>query len=385
MTRKSFESGSAWQFARESVSTLTEMRPDRQEVPDRHTARLRRGAAVVVGGLVLLWTFVPTPSAWIEEYYARGFFRWVGSCLVPLNDAIPVSLSGILLAGLVVVLVIVSVRRLRQGRPWRDTLRWGFGHGLLLVLTTYVLFLLTWGAGYSRPPLEEKLALSLDSPGADEMERFASGLLERVHTYALTATNEQRDTQQAVRAIRDSMVDLVSAWDGGLPTIPPRVKTLPAGSLLCTGSAGITSPFFLEAHVDAGLPEAAFVSVAAHELAHVAGYCRESDADLLGSLAGLRATDEFARYAIALFLFRDVTAHLDSTRRDEMRARLPRVGRNDLQLAREAYGRYRISWLSELQSVFYDSYLKSQGVDEGVKNYGRGVLLVFRVWQSGGL
>ena len=40
------------------------------------------------------------------------------------------------------------------------------------------------------------------------------------------------------------------------------------------------------------------------EVAHLAGYCGEADANLVGFLAGLRAGDRFARYATALHVFR---------------------------------------------------------------------------------
>ena len=60
---------------------------------------------------------------------------------------------------------------------------------------------------------------------------------------------------------------------------------------------------------------AAIVATAAHELAHVAGYCGEADADAVGVLAGLASDDALARYATALAAFRRVCGALDESQR----------------------------------------------------------------------
>ena len=78
---------------------------------------------------------------------------------------------------------------------------------------------------------------------------------------------------------------------------------MPPGTLLTFGYAGIASPFTLEANLDGGLTSVSKVAVAAHELTHTAGFAREADTDFLSALAGLRADDPYARYAVALSFF----------------------------------------------------------------------------------
>ena len=82
---------------------------------------------------------------------------------------------------------------------------------------------------------------------------------------------------------------------GYAPTLPRRVKKLPPGTLLFFGRSGSILPIFLEAHADGAMHDAWFLRTAAHELAHVAGFSGEADADVVGFLAGLRADDRFAR------------------------------------------------------------------------------------------
>src|SRR5262249_45073723 len=138
--------------------------------------------------------------------------------------------------------------------------------------------------------------------------------------------------------------------------------------LLSLGNSGVTS-FFLEPHVDGGEPDVAFLSVAVHELAHVAGFCGEADADLLAAVAGLRAEDAFARYAVALRLFRDFASELPREEYQAALGALPDLAREDLKAMDHAARRYQIETLARAQRKIYDSYLRSQGVKAGVREY----------------
>ena len=111
--------------------------------------------------------------------------------------------------------------------------------------------------------------------------------------------------------MRVSLVKTINDIHSNVPTLPQKIKALPKGTLLYFGNAaGVISPWFLEAHVDSSLPPTEFVAVAAHELAHIGGYAGEADADLLGVIAGLNAADDFARYAVALRIFRTLVYQL---------------------------------------------------------------------------
>ena len=342
-------------------------------------------AVFIVAAAIVLWTFSPIPPLWVEDYYSRGVFRGVASVLVPLSSAVPLSLTFVGMVGGAVFFAWA------WGRTWRRFRRekkshwsgvwWGAKWFAFLSVFGYALFLILWGAGYRRVPLAVRLELGDDSPSTSDMAACAEELLDALKRSA--PPPRDRDASRALRAISDSMAARVRGWDGKAVPVPSRVKALPAGLLLSFGSAGVTSPFLLEPHVDAGLSDVEFVSVAAHEFAHVAGFCTEAEADLAAYLAGLEADDPFARYAVALSLFVEIARQSDETDRERLLAALPRVAREDRRKARDARLRYRIAWLSKAQSFLYDSYLKSQGVEEGIRNYARGVRHFALAWRKG--
>ncbi len=326
---------------------------------------------VLAGGAVLavlLWWFLPLDRLTIETWYSRGAYRRIAAILVPLTDLAPFSLSvwgsAVGAAGCLVLWWRAWRRGRRRGVRWY-ALRWGALRCTLLALVVYVLFVALWGAGYRRVPLADRLGLDEASVSDDEWRDCASGLLGVI---AATET-APRDVDVALASFRASLAATIATWDGVPVTLPARIKSPPRGSLLTFGSAGVTSPFTLEAHVDRALPDAAFVRVAAHELAHVAGLCGEAEADLAAALSGLKAEHAFVRYAIALDLFRSVVRRLPATEQSAWVERLPERARADLRAERDAYLRYRSDALSKVQSRVYDTYLRSQGVEDGLANY----------------
>lgn len=174
-----------------------------------------------------------------------------------------------------------------------------------------------------------------------------------------------------------------AAADAGLPAVPDRFKTLPAGTLLRGGYAGIVSPWLLEPHVDAGLPAAAGLAVALHEFAHTAGFAREAEAEAVGLVAGLTCDDPDVRYAAALSLARSLLAAASADEEREYLAAWPERARQDARAAEAAARRYRTPALQRATDAVYATYLRSQGGSEGLGEYAGGTALALALIGGG--
>jgi hypothetical protein len=258
---------------------------------------------------------------------------------------------------------------------------WGFRILFLILPLLLVWFIAFWGAGYHRMPVMKRLDLDASAITNDEAEKLRSLLLQNIKR-DLTPEQE-RNVDRAVASISASMAKIVESWDGRTIALPYRVKAVATGCLLSFGSSGICSPFTLEALVDGGLPNAAFVFTAAHELGHVAGFCAENEATFLGYIAGLQAGDRFARYACALEAYADLISRLNGSEVRTALNDLPDLARRDLVRSDEAYRKYRIELFSRIGWHAYNKYLQAQGIQEGVKNYSRGILLLIYGWRKG--
>lgn len=318
----------------------------------------------------------------IDSLYSKGLFRLVSSVLIPVTEKIPFSLF----MGMIVLLVIGgpaawifnAVRLVRAGNGAIAGLLWGPVRLLFLLPLVFVWFAVVWGAGYQRPPVEQRLSLSTDKPTDGEVQSLMEELLQVVLRDQPKAEAD-RDVARAVRAISDSMTDFVRESDGiSMVRLPRRVKATPPGMLLFNSTSGICSPFTLEANVDGAIPDTGFVYVAAHELAHTAGINREGEATLYGQIAGLRSGDAYARYCVALDAYTDLARDLGKEGFSAAMERLPEASRAELKHIHEVSSSYNVKWFSQQSWKVYNKYLQSQGIKEGTKNYSASTkLLIF--------
>jgi hypothetical protein len=295
---------------------------------------------------------------------------------MPLSGAVPWSLS-LLLAGptLVAALLWILWPLLRRRRLW-----YAVGRLFCVIVLGYAWFLLGWGANYRRVPLDERLALTGTPVTTSEVERLAARLLEVIAREA----DAERDLDAALASGMAALRATAERIEGRPVTLPPRVKRTPPGLLLRAGASGVFAPWLLEPHVDGALPDYQHLAVALHELAHAAGYAGEADADLMAALAGLTASDPFMRYSTALRFLETVAGRLPAASRTALLATLPEPAQADLAQWHGVLREYHVpAWLRGLQFTLYDRYLRSQGVSEGIADYGRVVTLLVAADRAG--
>ena len=333
----------------------------------------------------IAWCLAPPPRAWVERWYSQGLFPWIASWLVPAVGGVPFSLS---IFGLVFVSILILVgaargwrRRRRIGERALRVLAVGARSLIVVSVLIYAAFLIPWGAGYGRERLETRLELGKDAPLAAEVSRWTARLAERIASHL--PEPDARSGELALASLQESLESTLQAWNGGTPALPRGVKSLPPGSLLSFGTSGLTVPFFLEPHVDAGLHETEWLTVATHELAHVAGYCAEADADFAAAVAGLNARDSYAKYSVELWLFQKFAAELPEGESRKAHESLPELAREDIAAARKAHSKHRIESFARLQSRVYDAYLRSQRLEEGLREYSIVVRLLVQAERKG--
>jgi hypothetical protein len=140
------------------VTELTRARKAGRAGPSR-----RRGSWLGVASLVtaLALLVAPTPSDWIERYYAREMYPVWQRTVTPLGNEAPFAVFDLWLAVALITLVVVVVRAWGRGGPgiWSRTF-----HALyrlsIAASVFYLWFMLSWGLNYRRAPLETRLDFS---------------------------------------------------------------------------------------------------------------------------------------------------------------------------------------------------------------------------------
>jgi hypothetical protein len=333
--------------------------------------------------LLALWFLVPWPAAWIEVSYSRTLYPAIARALIPTTAALPFSLAALLVILLPLVWLIVSWQQLRRGRGWWPKLGRVAYATLWFVALIAFGFVVTWGANYRRQPVEVLLGLQAEPIAQADAEALLAYLAGVIREHADAAA----DSAAALAAASIALQGVTAQLTGVRPVLPRTVKRLPAGTLIRLGSAyGVISPWTLEAHVDGALPEVAVVGVGIHELAHLAGFAGEADTDLIAALAGLQAEHAYARYATALRFWELLSRQLPANRRAELRAQLPERAREDLTAMAAPFAQFRPPpLLQQAQRLSYDAYLRAQGVEAGIADYGRAATLLLWAFHQGHL
>ncbi len=322
------------------------------------------------------------PPAWLERvWFASVWPLWPAStallqALVPWPITVPVLLL------LSLGLVVWAAWRPPRGRRVVLT---------ILVWTTLLAatFVPTWGAAYRRVPLATTLELATTGAQRDTLLVALEQLVERVGSDAptrpLALEIDRAALDDAVAAAARCVASADAFVSGREVALPTSVRRLREGTLLRTGYAGISLPWLLEPHVDAGLPTAAWLTVATHELTHAAGWAREADTDALSVLAGLRCGHPWVRYASALHGVQVVSTSLrplvsdgsaEEARMRSALAALPAVAHDDRAALRAAVDRWYAPTVAHAVSRVYDGYLRSQGVSDGIADYAAAGALV---------
>ncbi len=344
----------------------------------KKTLQTRSSRGWLLGSLVLalciFWALGPVSSQWIETIYSRKIYPGLSSLIMSITEALPFSLATVLLITLPLLWIIISLRSFQKRQsPW--WLAYWLWRTLLALAIIYALFVIFWGANYRREPIEQLFRLTEQTTSQEDVEVLAKSL----QTIVETNLNAESNMAVANSAIQDSLSNLYFDITG-VSIILPEVKRLPPGWLILSGRAsGVVSPWTLEAHVDGALPEVSFIAVGAHELAHLIGIAGEADADFVAAVAGLKANDAYARYAVALRLWWEAVATLPAQTQKDYLENLPPKARADLESSFEPYRRYRLpNWIQNFQQKSYNQYLRSQGVEAGIADYSRIVNLLVR-------
>lgn len=334
------------------------------------------GVAAMAWGLLRL-----APASWIDGAWAHVVLPGLTNAARPALGSVPGSLTG---ATLAVALVVVLAAAARRGAAYRLALL------LAAVAIAGATFDVAWGVGYRRTPLEARLGLPVGAPTAADL-LAATDRLIAVATEAAPADPASIDrgapwpaTSWTAAAACVAAADAVVSGRRTPLALAGTVRRLPAGTMLSGGFAGFVGPWWREPHLDGALPPAAARATALHELAHAAGWAREAETDALGVLAGLRCDVPELRFAAAvhaLDLLRAERTRIAEGAPDEALERrlatLPAAAGRARAAARDAAAAYARPAVRSAVGATYDAYLRVQGVDAGLADYGRaGVLVV---------
>lgn len=327
------------------------------------------------------------PRGFVEELHARGALPILRAVLGGISAVIPISLGSILVAiGCALCLAalaeaLFNLVRWRRGHRTRWRFSWRFVG--LSVLAAW-LYLLGHGLTLARPRLAERLDLPSVSANdrvalRDEVATATASAARRARE-ALAPADEDPGFERVALLAREAVLAVLPALGEAETTLPPAAvkPCFPPSLLMRFGVSGVFSPFTFEAHADPALHPLSLPFVAAHEIAHVAGFAGEDEANFVAWLACSRSRSPLLRYSAALVALGFLT-------RSAAHRKLagPRVAKDRAAIAAR-WRRYRTPILRRIQTKVWDRALKAQGVRSGIQSYREMVELLLAWHLRGG-
>lgn len=327
----------------------------------------------------------------IEAYYARGLYPLLRRLLDAIHSLIPIHFLVFVILGLLIWIMVKTLKVIKQKNTWSKFLG-SLGIGTLSFLSlVFTLFTWLWGFNYGRVNIYDQLGIKGQAIPKDRMKAIAESqqqlIIElRQQTVSLPDSGETPKyvlPDQLKNSVVQATIKAFEELNLGVPGKPIPKMLKPKGALLCISTAGFYSPWTGEPNIDAGLHPLQVPFVMAHELSHGMGVTDEGGCNFLAVLIGRKLKDPILRYAFELSYWRYV---MGSYRRQNeiaykaLRNELPPNIANDLHQIRINGDQYP-DLFPKLRNLFYDNYLKSQGVKAGMKSYGQVVNMV-EAWES---
>ena len=358
----------------------------------RHRSTLLWTALVFVAVLLR----VLASEAGIEHVYSRTIFPALRLGIDWLFGWLPFAWVYVGVAVLAFFGVRNLVRSLRTRKPLGERmLTWARRTWTLLCAAVF-LFLLLWGFNYGRVPLEAQLGINPAAMLVDDLEAELRTVTRELTQLRARLPGVTDSAYVRLPADRSELADFLrpqlerTLRKHGYPTAGRvRVRQLrPRGILLRISTAGVYLPWTGEGHVDAGLHELQLPFVLLHEMSHGYGIADEGSCNFMAYLAGTDSDDAILQYVATFSYWRYLASNYRRYRseayRDFYETDVPLGVKSDLRAVYAEMEKYP-DILPEFRDLAYDSYLKVQGIDEGLKNYSRIIMLATAYRKSRGL
>ena len=328
--------------------------------------RMKRVIALLPLPLALLLRlFALSHPKWVETFFSGGIYPKLAAPVSRAFRVVSFPLGEIL----VVIFLLFCIYLLFRKRFFAAT-------ALFLVLPA--VFIGGFGLNYLRLPLEKTLSIDTRPMPVSTLVALCEKLTRDANgRYAEPSGDLLLPAGDALNAAAGHYP--IPKGKFGAPKFALSSPLLSRFLI-----AGITSPFTLEALVNGGIPEVSIPFVACHESAHLRGFAREEDANLVAYLACEFSNDPYYRYSGAISALQYAQRALREADPEAYGAVCRMVSENvlrDLSACDVYWAAFRQTKAAEVGARVNDAYLQTVGGgDQSGRSYGRVVDLLLGIY-----
>ena len=248
---------------------------------------------------------------------------------------------------------------------------------LCTALSVYAGFCLLWGVFYGADSFQDRSGLTARGGTVEELAALTERFAEKV---SALSNQIQRDENGCFAVPRSAIfADAMTAYDGVVeefdclkkPNAAPKAFVSSRGMSYLDFS-GFYFPFTGEANLNDESPACYLPANICHELAHQQGIATEQECNFVGILAAITAESpayQYSGYLMGYVHLANALYRAAPETWQTLRDSLPDTVRADLR-QNSAYWAQFDGLVNTAATKVYDGFLKSNGLTDGVQNYG---------------
>lgn len=236
---------------------------------------------------------------------------------------------------------------------------------------------LLWGVFYGADGFQDKSGLTARGGTVEELaavtEQFAQGVIS-------CADHVERDVQGLFAVPRSEIFAAAKdSYEGVVKLFPCleegvlRPKGLVMSRLLSVMDfTGFYFAFTGEANLNVDSPACYLPATICHELAHQQGIASEQECNFVGVMAAITCDDvvyNYSGYLMGYVYLSNALYRVDRDAWQAIRDTIPEEALIDLQYHRAYWAQFE-GPVKTVTTTVYDGYLKANGLDGGMANYG---------------
>lgn len=329
--------------------------------------------------ILLIWLLQQFPAI-IETYYAQGIYPYIGRMLRLLFGWIPFSVGDVLIALLSVTGIVMLVRTFRLRKQYGGKFGWVIflsSKLLRFLLWTYIVFEVIWGLNYYRKGSGYLLQLQPDVYTTADVDTLLNTLNTRLYTLSKDSVTIRQSLTNDRQQLNEWAITAYTKVAQQYPWFTLQHSSLKPNLLgplqSYTGYGGYLFPFTGEAQVNFHAPAFTLPFTVNHEVAHQLGFGSESEANLIGYLAGKQSTSallqystyaEMHDYAVSDMWLRDSVLAKQRYQEVPYMLQMHRKEMRKWVLAHKHPAQQWLNWV-------YERYLWSNNQPQGLQSYNR--------------
>lgn len=344
---------------------------------------MRKSALVmyILFFISLIIHFICRFSKTFSDFMNMHVAKYVRLVLAKITGILPFSIAEFIILGLPLIMiaiiarVIILTRRNEQAKVYRF-----FVSAFACVSLFFVLYVFTYGMGYSGSTIGEKMSMNVeDSVSEENLKTLAKTLAKQVNESAKQIKFKEKGSSYMEYDFSELNAKLNNTWkkvskdyafiEGHSTSCKP---VLSSKLMSYTGTLGLYSYFTGEANINVHFPDYTIPYTMAHEMAHQRGIAREDEANFVAYLICTESDDPYIRYSGELSLLEYVLIQLkkyDKKATDSVIRSLCDEVKYELNAYVEFSTTYSQGKVSKVNNKINDTYLKIQGQKEGAKTY----------------